>query len=238
MNDQFQRTRDLFGKDIYDKIRSKKVIVFGIGGVGSSAILSLVRFGFTNITYVDYDVVDITNLNRQVFTKHKSIGQYKCLALKDYIEEINKDINIYYFIKKLNGNISYFNLDNYDYVIDAIDTISAKLDLIEYCYNNDIYIISSMGTGNKLDPGKLEVKDIYETSYDPLAKVMRKELRARGVKKLKVVCSKEESLKKSIRIGGKNKSTPFSTSFVPPVSGYMMASEIIRDIYNKEKGDD
>lgn len=228
MNNQFIRTRNLLGEEKYNKVISKKVIVFGVGGVGSATIEAFVRFGFKEITFVDYDKVDISNLNRQLFTTIDNVGMYKCLALRERINSINKQMKVNYLIKKLNKNIEEFQLEQYDYVIDAIDMITSKLDLIEYCSRNKINIISSMGTGNKVNPDSLKITDVYKTNNDPLAKVMRRELRKRRVKKLKVVSSDELPIIKSIRPDDKNKSTPFSASFVPPVSGYLMAGEVIR----------
>lgn len=227
MNNQFTRTRGIFSHDKYEEITSRKIIVFGTGGVGSAAIEAIVRFGFKSITYVDYDRVDESNLNRQIFTIRSNIGMYKCLAIKNRILEINPDINIKYYIKKLTFNMDDFNLKQYDYVIDAIDTVSAKINLIEYCYHNQIPLISSMGTGNRLDANKLEVMDVFDTSYDPLSKIIRHELKKRGIKKQKVISSREMPSIKSKREEGSRRSSPFSVSYVPPVSGYLMVSEVI-----------
>ncbi|MDO5027050.1 MAG: tRNA threonylcarbamoyladenosine dehydratase [Tissierellia bacterium] len=228
MTNQFSRTLPIFPDGKYEKIIDKKIIVFGTGGVGSAAIESLVRFGFKSIAFVDYDRVDESNLNRQIFTDRKNIGMYKCLAMRDRIIEINPDIQVTYFIKRLGDDIEIFNLHDYDYVIDAIDTITSKINLIEYCNKEKIPLISSMGTGNRLDPCKLSIMDVYETSYDPLSKIMRHELKKRGIKKQKVVSSKEIPPIKSRRLEGGKKSTPFSVSYVPPVAGYMIASEVIK----------
>lgn len=228
MIQQFSRTINLIGDSQYEKVVNKKVIVFGVGGVGSATIEALVRFGFKSITFVDYDRVDISNLNRQIFSKYANVGMLKCLAMKERIHEINDDIKVDYFIKKLVDNVDQFELSEYDYVVDAIDMITAKLNLIEYCHKNNIKIISSMGTGNRIRPDLLTITDVYKTKNDPLAKVMRRELKKRNVKKLKVICSEEIPITKSIRSENSSKSTPFSASFVPPVSGYMIAGEIIK----------
>lgn len=228
MNSQFIRTLNLLGDKEYERVTNKKVIIFGVGGVGSACIEAFVRFGFKQIDFVDFDTVDISNLNRQLFTTLDSVGMFKCIAMKERIQSINKQIKVNYKIKKILKNVEDFNLKEYDYVVDAIDMITSKLNLIEYCYKNKINIISSMGTGNKINPDKLKVLDVYKTNNDPLAKVMRRELSRRKVKRLKVVSSDELPLKRSIRNDGASKSTPFSTSFVPPVSGYLMAGEIIK----------
>lgn len=233
MNNQFSRTIGIFTKDKYEFITSRKIIVFGTGGVGSSAIEAIVRFGFNTISFVDYDRVDESNLNRQIFTKRSNIGMFKCLAIRDRILEINPNIEINYHIKKLTDNMEQFNLKRYDFVIDAIDSVSSKLNLIEYCHNNKIPIISSMGTGNRIDANKLTVMDVFDTSHDPLSKIMRRELRKRGIKKLKVISSKELPCIKSKREEGSKRSSPFSVSFVPPVSGYLMVSELINDLMEK-----
>lgn len=228
MNNQFSRTINLFGSETFSKIIEKKIIVFGVGGVGSAAIEALVRFGFKSIAFVDYDRVDESNLNRQIFTTRSNIGMYKCLAIKNRLEEINPDIIIDYKIKKILNNIEDFELNKYDYIIDAIDTVTAKINLIKYCNANKLNLISSMGTGNRLDVSSLKPMDIYQTSYDPLSKIIRHEIRLNGVNKQLVVSSTEKPLTKSFRAKGAKKSTPNSVSFVPPVSGYMMVSEIIK----------
>lgn len=227
MKEQFSRTISLLGEQDFDKIINKKVIIFGVGGVGAACAISLARIGLKKLTIVDYDRVDISDLNRQVFTNLNNVGMYKCIALKNYIKSINPKIVINFKIKKILYNVEDFDLKSYDYVVDAIDLITAKINLIEYCFKNSIKIISSMGTGNRIDASKLEIIDIYKTSNDPLAKVLRSEFKKRGVKKLDVVFSSEIPYIKSKRIQGKNKSTPSSISFVPPVAGYIMASHVI-----------
>lgn len=230
MNKQFSRTIGLLGEKDFNKIVEKKIIVFGCGGVGAATIESLARFGLKSITFVDYDRVDESNLNRQVFTSRRNIGSYKCLALRDRIREINPEIKVEYKIKKILNNPEDFKLEDYDYVVDAIDTVTGKLSLIENCKKNSIKLISSMGAGNRLDPSKIKVMDIYDTKNDALARVMRRELRKRSIDSLKVVCSDEQAISKSIRNQTSNKSTPLSSSFVPAVAGYILAAEIIKDI--------
>ena len=230
MNKQFSRTVGLLGQDDFNRIIDKKVIVFGCGGVGAATIESLARFGLKSICFVDFDRVDESNLNRQVFTTRENIGSYKCLALRDRIKEINTQIKVDYRIKKILNTPEDFKLEDYDYVVDAIYTVTGKLSLIDYCKKNSIKIISSMGAGNRLDPSKIRVMDIYETKNDALARVMRRELRKRSVNSLKVVCSEEKAIAKSVRNQTSNKSTPLSSSFVPAVAGYILAAEIIKDI--------
>lgn len=230
MNDQFSRTVNLFGQDKYELIKRKKIIVFGVGGVGSSAVEALVRFGFESITIVDYDRVDETNLNRQIFSNRSNIGMLKCLTMKERIKSINPDIKINYYIKRVSFSFEKFNLKEYDYVIDAIDSVGAKINLIDYCNKESIPIISSMGTGNRIDTSKLKVMDIFETKNDPLSKVIRRELRKRGISKQKVISSIELPRVKSKRENGARKSSPLSVSYVPPVAGYIMVSEIIKEI--------
>lgn len=230
MNNQFQRTERMFGPDLYQDLMKKKIIVFGVGGVGSAAIDAIVRMGFKSISFVDFDVVDITNLNRQIFTNHDNIGMYKCIAMENHIRKINSDIEVNYKIKKIMYNIEEFRLEEFDYVIDAIDSITAKINLAHFCYNNNIPLISSMGAGNRIDVDALKVMDIYQTKYDPLARVMRRELKSRGVKRLKVISSDEKPYCKSIRLEDVKKSSPSSISFVPPVSGYKMVSEVIKEL--------
>ena len=230
MNNQFQRSERLLGSDLYRDLRKKKIIVFGVGGVGSAAIDAIVRMGFESVYFVDYDVVDISNLNRQIFTNLENVGMYKCIAMQNHIKKINKDIEVHYKIKKIMYNIEEFELEKFDYVIDAIDSITAKINLAHFCYNNNIPLISSMGSGNRLDANAMKVMDIFDTKYDPLSRVMRRELKSRGVKRLKVVSSDEKPYCKSIRLDNSTKSSPSSVSFVPPVSGYIMVSEVVKEL--------
>lgn len=234
MNKQFSRTSGIFPEEKYKNLINKKVIVFGVGGVGGAAIEALVRFGFKTITFVDYDLVDESNLNRQIFTNRFNNGMYKCLAIKEAMLNINPNIKINYYIKRLTSNFSDFDLLSYDYVIDAIDTITSKINLIQYCYDNKVPLICSMGAGNRIDASKLAIMDIYETSYDPLSKIIRHELKKKGIKKQRVVSSREIPVSKSRRNEGSKKSTPFSVSYVPPVSGYLMVSEVIKYLMEHE----
>ncbi len=196
MENQFLRTELLIGKDNIKKLNEAKVAVFGIGGVGSFVVEGLVRAGVENFILVDNDVISITNLNRQLHATHKTLGRYKVDVMKERILEINPNAKVevfkVFYMPELNEKILD---DSISYVVDAIDTVTAKIELIINCQSLGIPIISSMGTGNKLNPTMFEITDIYKTSVCPLAKVMRKELKARGVKSLKVLYSKEEVIK-------------------------------------------
>ena len=228
MTNQFSRTELIIGKDKISKLHESKVAIFGIGGVGSFVVEGLARAGVGNFILVDKDKVDITNLNRQIIATRKTIGKSKVEVAKQRILEINPDAKVEiheeFFMPE-----SKEILDNtIDYIVDAVDTVTAKIELVIRANKLNIPIISSMGTGNKLDPTKFEVTDIYKTTVCPLAKVMRKELRARGIKKLKVVYSKEEPIKI------KDAKVPGSISFVPSVAGLILSGEVIKDIINKE----
>ena len=222
MLEQFSRTEMLIGTENIKKLNMAKVAIFGIGGVGSFVVEGLARAGVQNFILVDKDVVDITNLNRQIIATHKTIGKPKVEVAKNRILEINPNANVKiyqeFFMPETEGILE----DDLDYIADCIDTVTAKIELAVRANQLNIPIISCMGTGNKLDPTKFEVSDIYKTSVCPLAKVMRKELRARNINSLKVVYSKEEPKRK-----GK---VPASISFVPSVAGLIMVSEILKDL--------
>ncbi len=221
--DQFERIRLQIKNNNVEKIKNTKVIIVGLGGVGSYALESLIRMGIGTITIIDNDIVDITNLNRQLMTLHSNIGKYKVDVWEERIKDINpncKVIKINTFITKDNINI----IGTADYIVDACDTISTKKELIKYAVKNNIKIISSMGTGNKLDPSKLEIVDIRKTSYDPIAKIIRKMIKDEKIKeKIPVVCSKEIPLKV-------NSTTISSNSFVPSIAGLLCTSYVINDI--------
>lgn len=229
----FQRTELLIGNENLERLKNSHIIVFGLGGVGSSAVEALVRAGVGELTLVDFDTVDITNLNRQIIATQRTIGNFKADVMKERALSINPDIKINSYIEKFlkeNSDL-FFKNKKYDYVVDAIDLITAKLDLIELCYKGKIPIISSMGTGNKLDPTMFEVSDINKTSVCPLAKVIRKELKKRNVRKLKVVFSKEEVKKPLNENSNREKIYNVgSIAFVPPVVGMIMAAQVIKDI--------
>lgn len=227
----YSRTETLIGKDSLNILKNSKVIVFGIGGVGSFTVESLCRCGIGEISLVDFDTIDITNVNRQIHALLNNIGKYKVDEMKKRIELINPDIKVNIFKEKLDkDNIEKFNLKYYDYVIDAIDTITSKIYLIKYCFENNIKVISAMGAGNKLDPTRFKVEDIYKTSGCPLARVIRRELKKLGVKKLKCVYSDENSSGEKIESDIIRKSTPSSISFIPSTMGLIITSEVVKDL--------
>lgn len=220
------RTETLIGKENIRKLQNSNVIVFGLGGVGSYTVEGLVRSGIQNICIVDKDIVDITNINRQLVADIETIGRNKVDVQEERILRINKTakvIKINKFVKKDNIEEIMKSFPHIDYVIDAIDTVSSKLEIIKYCYLNNINIISSMGTGNKLDASRFEITDIFKTSVCPLAKVMRKELKKLDIKSLTVLYSKEEPIKTNLN-------TPASISFVPSVAGLLIAGKVVKDL--------
>lgn len=246
------RTELLIGKEGLEKLRNSKVIVFGVGGVGSFTIEALVRVGVGQLILVDDDTICLTNLNRQIHATMETVSKSKVEVMKERAISINRNCNIItHQIFVTPENINKLIQDDIDYVVDAIDTVSTKLGLAEYCYKKGINIMSSMGTGNKLDPTLFKVTDIYKTKVCPLAKVMRYELRKRGVEKLKVVYSEENPIKPRtedvvtcktgcVCTGGTKKCAskrqkPGSISFVPPVAGMIIAGEVIKDILKIEK---
>ena len=226
MDNQFSRTELLIGKEALNKLKYSKVAIFGLGGVGSYVAEGLVRSGVGKFILVDKDVVEITNLNRQLIATTKTMGQSKVDVAKQRVLEINPNavVEIYkeFFMPKTTGILD----KTIDYIVDCIDTVTAKIELVQRANKLNVPIISAMGTGNKLDPTLFEVADIYKTSVCPLAKVMRKELRIRGIQKLKVVYSKEEPIKRL----SDNQTVPSSISFVPSVAGLIMAGEVIKDL--------
>ena len=228
-----QRTELLIGSDNIEKLKNSNVIVFGLGGVGGATVEALIRAGIGNLSIVDFDTVDKTNLNRQIITTQSVIGKAKVEVARDRILSINPNINLTIYNKKFfKENIDLFFKDKkYDYVVDAIDLVTPKLDLIEFATNSEIPIISCMGTGNKIDPAKFKIADIKKTSVCPLAKIIRKELKKRRINRLKVVYS-DETPRKPINLdGGREKTKNVgSISFVPPVAGMLLASEVIKDI--------
>ena len=250
MLDQFSRTELLIGKEGIEKLQNSKVAIFGIGGVGSFVVEALVRAGIGSFVLVDKDTVDITNLNRQIIATRRTIGKPKVEIAKERILEINPNAKVEIYQQFFMPDSEEILDNTIDYIVDAVDTVTAKIELVVRANKLNIPIISSMGAGNKLDPTKFEVTDIYKTSVCPLAKVMRKELRLRGIKKLKVVYSKEEPIKPNENCenscknncicppGTKRKCTirnqvPGSISFVPSVAGLIIAGEVIKDILKK-----
>lgn len=225
MSDRYSRTEMIIGKEAVNKIKAASVIVFGIGGVGSYVVEGLARAGVGRLVLVDNDVVDITNINRQLPALHSTVGQSKAKVMADRVKDINPDCDVETIECFFMPDTSYrFDFKEFDYVVDAIDTVTGKLALIEKAYSEGIPVISSMGTGNKLDPSQFKITAIEKTKVCPLAKVMRKELKNRGIKGVKVLYSEEEPIKHE---GG---STPGSISFVPSVAGLMIAGEVVRDI--------
>ena len=226
MNSQFSRTENLIGTDALQKLAGCHIAVFGIGGVGGYVVEALIRAGVTKIDLIDSDCVDITNLNRQIIALHSTVGKPKVEVMRQRVFDINPNAVVNTFpVLFLPENSHQFNFSKYDYVVDAIDNVTAKIELAVKCQESGTPLISSMGTGNKLDPTKFEVTDIYKTSVCPLAKVMRYELKKRGIKKLKVLYSKEEPIKNSV-----DPRTPMSISFVPSAAGFIIAGEVIKDI--------
>lgn len=246
------RTELLIGKEGLEKLRNSKVVVFGVGGVGSFTVEALVRAGVGEITLIDDDTVCLTNLNRQIHATYDTISKVKVDVMKERILSINRKCKVIthqIFVTK--ENIPELIPDDVDYVVDAIDTVSAKIALVEYCTKKDIKIICSMGTGNKFDPTMFKISDIYKTKVCPLAKVMRHELKKRGIKKLKVLYSEEIPVKPKVEdvvtcktgcvcTGGTKKCAakrqiPGSISFVPPVAGMIIGGEVIKDILGINK---
>lgn len=232
MNKNFKtRTGLIIGNEGIEKLQNSNVIVFGVGGVGSFAAEAIARAGVGKMTIVDFDDVDITNINRQIPALHSTVGKYKVDVMKDRILDINPNIDIKAIRAKYTAESSEEILcEEYDYVIDAIDMVTSKIYLIETCVKKNLNIISSMGMGNKLDPTKIVVTDIYKTQMCPLAKVMRKELRDRKIKKLKVVYSTEQPVELKEKIMNGKKITPGSISFVPSVGGLTIASVVVNDL--------
>lgn len=230
---EFCRTELLVGEEGINKLHNSKVIVFGIGGVGSFVVESLTRAGVGNLILVDNDTICISNLNRQIHATQTTVGMVKVEAMKERVISINPKCNVeakQVFITA--DNIAEIIPSDVDYVVDAIDTVTSKLALAEYCYKNNINIISSMGTGNKMDPSQFRVSDVFKTKVCPLAKVMRHELRKRGVKKLKVVYSEEMPMTpdKGRAVPSAKRQTPGSISFVPPVAGMIIGGEVIKGL--------
>lgn len=231
MSSQFERTELLIGKKGVERLAAARVAIFGIGGVGGYALEALARSGVGNIDLVDNDIIGLTNLNRQIIATHGTLGKYKVDVARERVLDINPSALIKtYKLFYSEENSDEMDLKVYDYIIDAIDTVKSKVELIVRAKAEKITIISSMGAGNKMNPTMFFTDDIYNTSVCPLAKVMRRELRQRGIEKLKVVYSKETPIK--VDHAGTVK-TPGSNSFVPPACGLTIASEVIKDLLNK-----
>lgn len=231
MDSMYQRTEMLIGSKALNKLKASKVLVFGCGGVGSYIIEALTRAGIGSITIVDSDEVAESNINRQIIATTNTIGMAKVNATKDRILSINPTCNVTTFncfVSK--DNIDTFEIEKYDYVADAIDTVSAKIAIIEKCKEYNVPIISSMGTGNKMDPTRFKISDIEKTSICPLARVMRRELKNRNIKNVKVLWSDEEPYKNNNIDSETGKPIPASISFVPSSAGLIIAGEIIKDL--------
>lgn len=233
MLNQFSRTEMLFGKKAMQKLASARVAVFGIGGVGGYVVEALARSGVGALDLIDNDTVSLTNINRQIIATLETVGKYKVDIAAQRVNEINPDCvvnthNIFY----LPQNADALDFSQYDYVVDAIDTVAGKLAIIEKAYNCGVRVISCMGTGNKTDPTAFRVADINQTSVCPLARVMRRELKKRGITALKVVYSREEPLKPLENSGeaSQRREIPASCAFVPSVAGLIIAGEVIKDL--------
>lgn len=235
MSDKFlERTELLIGEKSVASLTNSNVIVFGVGGVGGYAVESLVRSGLGSITVVDYDIIDITNINRQIIALQSTVGLSKVDVIEKRIGDINPKCHVKKLQKKVDeDNIEDFNLMEYNYVVDAIDSVSGKVAIAEYCYNNGINLISSMGAGRKLDPTRFKVSDIYKTRECPLARVMRNRLKKIGVRKLKVVWSDEKPSGEKFIDELTGKSSPSSISFVPSVAGLIIGGEVIKDLISR-----
>ena len=246
MSDQFERTELLLGREAIDKLAHSRVAIFGVGGVGGYVCEALVRSGVAAFDLIDKDTVALSNLNRQIIATRKTIGKYKAEVMRDRILEINPDADVRihncFFLPE---NADEFPFEEYDYIVDAVDTVTAKIALVMKATEKNIPIISSMGAGNKLDGSMFRVADIYKTKVCPLAKVMRRELKKRGVKKLKVVYSEELPVRpiRNVESDSKaedgnpldekkvrRKDTPGSVAFVPSVAGMIIAGEVVKDL--------
>ncbi|SFB97849.1 tRNA threonylcarbamoyladenosine dehydratase [Butyrivibrio sp. YAB3001] len=259
MEGQFSRTELLLGAEALETLANKRVAIFGVGGVGGYVCEALVRSGIGEFDICDDDKVALSNLNRQIIATHKSVGRYKVDVMKERMLDINPEVKVNtYQCFFLPENADQFPFEEFDYVVDAVDTVTAKLEIIMRAKEKNVPVISAMGAGNKLDPTKFVITDIYKTSMDPLAKVMRRELKKRGIKDLKVVYSEEipikpnspknvtkdsDSEEKKLDVIDKSKeveqsepqlharrSTPGSVSFVPSVAGLIIASEVVKDL--------
>lgn len=239
MVNQFSRTELLYGSDAMEQLKRARVAVFGVGGVGGYTVEALVRSGVGTVDIVDNDTVALTNLNRQIIALHSTLGMSKVAVMKNRIADINPACVVNTFELFFNEETqAQFDFSQYDYVVDAIDSVKSKLLLAEICTAQGVPLIASMGAGNKLDPTRFEIADISKTSYDPLAKVMRRELAKRGIKHLTVVYSKEQPVaiekEKVVHLLDaedlKKRTVPASNAFVPSAAGLMIASKVINDL--------
>lgn len=223
MKEQFSRTAQLLGNENVENLFDKHVIVFGVGGVGGYVVEALARSGIGKISIVDNDVVNESNINRQIIALHSTVGMQKVEVLKNRILDINPECKVFVYNQFfLPENSKDFDFSIYDYVVDAVDTVTAKLEIIKKSKESNVPVISSMGTGNKLNPMGFKVSDISKTKVCPLARVMRNELKKRGISKVKCVYSEENPVIQT--------QTPASVAFVPPVAGLLIASEVVKDL--------
>lgn len=235
MQNAYSRMGIILGEEGVKKLAKAKIAVFGLGGVGSYVVEALARCGVASLTLVDHDKVSLTNINRQLFALHSTVGKSKVQAAKERIRDIDENILVNTYETFYNEDTAgMFDFSSYDYVVDAIDTVSSKLLIITKAKESRTPVISCMGTGNKLDPSRFEIADISKTSVCPLAKAVRLELRKRGIRKVKVLYSKEKPIKPQLDNGerkdGTGRPVPGSISFVPSVAGLMIAGEVIRDL--------
>ena len=228
MKEQFSRTAQLLGNENVENLFDKHVIVFGVGGVGGYVVEALARSGIGKISIVDNDVVNESNINRQIIALHSTVGMQKVEVLKNRILDINPECKVFVYNQFfLPENSNDFDFSIYDYVVDAVDTVTAKLEIIKKSKESNVPVISSMGTGNKLNPMGFKVSDISKTKVCPLARVMRNELKKRGISKVKCVYSEENPVIQT--------QTPASVAFVPPVAGLLIASEVVKDLCIEKK---
>ncbi len=228
MKEQFSRTAQLLGNENVEKLFDKHVIVFGVGGVGGYVVEVLARSGIGKISIVDNDVVNESNINRQIIALHSTVGMQKVEVLKNRILDINPECKVFVYNQFfLPENSNDFDFSIYDYVVDAVDTVTAKIEIIKKSKESNVPVISSMGTGNKLNPMGFKVSDISKTKVCPLARVMRNELKKRGISKVKCVYSEENPVIQT--------QTPASVAFVPPVAGLLIASEVVKDLCIEKK---
>ena len=237
MLNQLSQPGLLLGDEKVEALKNKRVAVFGIGGVGGYVCEALVRTGVGHFDLIDNDTVSLTNLNRQIIATRDTIGRYKTQVMKERMESINPEVEVRlhecFFLPE---NADEFHFEEYDYVVDAVDTVTAKLEIIQRAKEHHVPVISAMGAGNKLDPAGFMVSDIFKTSMDPLAKVMRRELKKLGIKNLKVLYSKEEP-RKTVNDSGEEpkggRAVPGSIAFVPAVAGLVIAGEVVKDLCEK-----
>ncbi len=229
--EEFSRTAYVWGESAIEKLNNARVAVFGVGGVGGYVCEALARAGVGQIDIFDRDTVSVSNINRQIIALHSTVGRSKVEVMKERILDINPQCKVNaHHVFYMPDNADDYDLSNYDYIADAVDTVTAKIEIIERAYRSGVPVISAMGAGNKIDPLAFEVADINKTSVCPLARVIRRELKARNISHLKVVYSKEEPRKSGIVDEESGKSVPGSLPFVPSVMGLIMAGEIIKDI--------